>query len=221
MRTAVARGQIEQPLSVAILAGGMSRRMGTDKALISLYPGMPPFLAATRDRVRSISGDIFVVATNRPQYAHLGMSVVADAVEDSGALGGILTALRYARHDHCLVIPCDLPFLNVALLHWMANQPRDYDVLIPYLPGESRQGRGFIYQTLHAMYGKTCLPAIEAQLAAGRKQVIGFFNDVRVRPIDEAMVRTFDPDLRSFFNANTPEALAAARAMATDMDDHP
>jgi hypothetical protein len=35
------------------------------------------------------------------------------------------------------------------------------------------------------------------------------------------MVRTFDPDLRSFFNANTPEALAAARAMATDMDDHP
>jgi molybdopterin-guanine dinucleotide biosynthesis protein A len=103
----------------------------------------------------------------------------------------------------------------------MANQPRDYDVLIPYLPGESRQGRGFIYQTLHAIYGKGCLPAIERRLAAGRKQVIGFFDDVRVRPIDEATVRTFDPELRSFFNANTPEALAAARAMAAEMDRHP
>jgi molybdopterin-guanine dinucleotide biosynthesis protein A len=199
----------------------MSRRMGADKALISLRPGSPPFLAATRDRVRPISDDVFVIATNRPQYAQFGMPVIPDEVEDSGALGGILTALRHARHDHCLVIPCDLPFLNLALLTWMVSQSRDYDVLIPYLPGESRQGRGFVYQTLHAIYGKRCLPAIEHKLAAGRKQVIGFFDDVRVRPVDEPTVRTFDPELRSFFNANTPEALAAARAIAAETNEVP
>jgi molybdopterin-guanine dinucleotide biosynthesis protein A len=196
----------------------MSRRMGTDKALIALKPAGPPLLAMTRDRVRSIAGDVFVIATNRPHYAQVGLPVVPDEVDDSGALGGILTALRYAHQEHCLVIPCDLPFLNAALLTWMARQPRDYDVLIPQLPGESRQGRGYIYQTLHAIYGKGCLPAIEHQLASGRKQVIGFFDDVIVRPIPEAIVRTYDPELHSFFNANTPEALATARAIAAKED---
>ncbi|HET8524133.1 MAG TPA: molybdenum cofactor guanylyltransferase [Thermomicrobiales bacterium] len=211
------QGQRQQSLSVAILAGGMSRRMGTDKALLSLRPGDPPFLAATRDRVRAISDDVFVIATNRPQYAQFGMPLVQDAVPEGGALGGILTALRHARHDHCLVIPCDLPFLNLRLLTWMASQPRDYDVLIPYLPGESRQGHGYIYQTLHAIYGRACLPAIEEHLTTGRKQVIGFFDEVYVRRIDESTVRSFDPDLRSFFNANTPEALASARAIAAEI----
>jgi molybdopterin-guanine dinucleotide biosynthesis protein A len=67
-----------------------------------------------------------------------------------------------------------------------------------------------VYQTLHAIYSKRCLPYIEARIAEGRKQVVGFFHDVRVRTLDVAEVSRWDPDLRSFFNANTPEAMLVA-----------
>lgn len=201
------------PLSAAILAGGISRRMGTDKALLSVRPDDPPLLAQSRDRAQAVAADVFIVATGRPEYGRFGLRVIPDAFPDGGTLGGIATAIRHARHDYCLVLACDLPFLSVPLLHWMAAQPRDYDVLAPRTAGASRQGGGMIFHTLHAIYGKRCLPAIEARLAAGQRQIVGFFDEVRVRPIDDAELRAYSPDLRSLFNANSPEALAEARAM--------
>ena len=71
-----------------------------------------------------------------------------------------------------------------------------------------------MWQTLHAIYGKRCLPAIESRIRAGNRQVIGFFEDVRIREIDEPEIRIWDRNLRSFFNANTPEALAQASVIA-------
>jgi molybdopterin-guanine dinucleotide biosynthesis protein A len=137
--------------------------------------------------------------------------IVPDGYPGSAALGGIATALSCCASDFCLVVACDMPFLNLRLLQWMAAQPKNYDVLIPHLSGESRQGGDFIYQTLHAIYSKRCLPAIECQLNDGNRQVIGFFGKVNVQVIPEAQIRELDPELRSFFNANSPEAAAQAR----------
>jgi molybdopterin-guanine dinucleotide biosynthesis protein A len=96
----------------------------------------------------------------------------------------------------------------------MAREPRDYDALVPRLSGRSRQGEsGLVYQTLHAIYGKGALPAIDACLAEGKRQVVSFFPDVRVRALEQGVVERWDPELRSFFNANTPALLAVARAL--------
>ena len=93
----------------------------------------------------------------------------------------------------------------------MAREPRDYDVLVPLIPGESRQRNdGLVYQTLHAIYGRRCRAAIESQLVLGQRQVIGFFPQVRVRTVDQREIVEHDPTLRSFFNANNPEALDLA-----------
>ena len=202
---------VERGLSAAVLAGGMSRRMGTDKALLPLRPGDPPLVEVVVRRLQALTDDVFIVASDRPAYAAFGVPVVPDRYPAAGALGGIGTAIAAAREPACLVVACDMPFLNLALLRWMASQPREYDALVPRLPGESRQGGGLVYQTLHAIYGKGCLPAIERRLAAGERRVISFFPDVRVREIDLAGIRALDPSLRTFFNANTPEAAAEAR----------
>jgi molybdopterin-guanine dinucleotide biosynthesis protein A len=203
---------LSNSVSVAIIAGGQSRRMGTDKALLALQPGDPTFLELARDIARTVADDLFVVASDRPEYERFGMRLVADYYPEGGTLGAIATALSEANHGHCLVLACDLPFLNRKLIEWMARQPRGYDVLIPRTVGESRQGGGMIYHTLHAIYGRRCLAAIEEQLAMGSRQIIGFFDQVIVRSIHEEELRAFDPELRSLFNANTPEALAQARA---------
>ncbi len=209
------------PLSAAVLAGGQSRRMGEDKALLPLVPGRAPLLAIVLERLGGVADDLFVVATDRPGYAAFGAPLYADEYPEAGTLGGIATALRRARHDHCVVLACDMPFINPRFLAWMAAQPRSYDALVPRVPGESRQGTGTIWQTLHAIYGKGCVAAIERRLAVGERKVIGFFDEVRVTPIDVAQIARFDPDLRSFFNANTPEALAEARRMIGDEPEPP
>ena len=198
-------------LSAAVLAGGQSRRMGSDKALLPLEEGGPPMLAVVLNLVSVVADDVFIVANDREKYERCGVRVVPDLTPGIGTLGGIQAAIENAVHDHCLVVACDMPFLNVPLLQRMADEPRDYDVLVPLIPGDSRQrGDGLVFQTLHAIYGKQCLPSIEACIAEGKRQVVGFFDHVRVRTLDATEIARWDPSLQSFFNANSPEALTLA-----------
>lgn len=198
-------------VSAALLAGGQSRRMGQDKALLRVRPDDPPLAQIVIERLRAVADEVFVVASDRPAYARFGVPVVPDDHPGTGALGGIATAVRQAEHEACIVVACDLPFLSSELLAWMAGQRAGWDVVIPRLPGRSRQGGELVFHTLHAIYGRSCLPAIRRRMDDGRYQVIGFFDDVRVRPVTEAEVSAIDPELRSFFNVNTPEAAAVAR----------
>lgn len=198
-------------ISVAILAGGMSKRLGTDKALVRLAPDEPPLLGLVIDRVRPLSDDLFVVSSPRPAYEQFGIEVKPDLYPATGVLGGIGSALRHARHDACLVVSCDHPFLNRALIEAMVAAPGEWDLVVPVMPGESRQGGATVRQTLHAVYRKSCLPAIERKLAEGRLQIVGFFDDVRVAEFPLETTLAIDPLLRSFFSVNTPEALETAR----------
>lgn len=199
------------PLSAAALAGGQSRRMGTDKALLPLVAGGQPMLSVVLERLSMVADETIVVADERARYADLGVRVVPDLSRHVGTLGGIQAAIAWSAHEHCMVVACDMPFLSLPLLQRMAEEPRDYDVLVPLIPGESRQrDDGLVFQTLHAIYSKRCLPFIEKRIAEGRKQVVGFFDDVRVRTLDVAEISRWDPELRSFFNANTPEAMLVA-----------
>lgn len=185
--------------------------MGTDKALVPLAAGGPPMLGVVLERLSAVADDMIVVADDQVRYAPFGVRVVPDLSRQVGALGGIQAAISWSAHEHCLVVACDMPFLSLPLLRRMADEPRDYDVLVPLIPGESRQrDDGLVFQTLHAIYSKRCLPFIAKRIGEGKKQVVSFFDDVRVRTIDVAEIRRWDPDLWSFFNANTPEAMLIA-----------
>jgi molybdenum cofactor guanylyltransferase len=199
------------PLSAAALAGGQSRRMGSDKALLPLIAGGQPMLGLVLEQLAYVADDMLIVANEQERYASFGARVVSDLRPQVGALGGIHAAITSSAHEHCLVVACDMPFLSLPLLRRMAREPRNYDVLVPVIPGSSRQrGDGLVFQTLHAIYSKRCLPFIETRIAEGKKQVVGFFEDVRVRTLDLTEIVRWDPELRSFFNANTPDALLAA-----------
>lgn len=210
-----ATGMKLPPLSAAILAGGQSRRMGTDKALLRLTPDSPTLVELVLAAVRTVADEVFLVA-NDDRLAHLGLRTVPDAFPGAGSLGGIYSAVAGSRTTHCLIVACDMPFLSVPLLRALAAVPRDYDVLAPYLNvGANRQGGDAgVYETLHAIYSRTTLPAMHEQLVIGQYRIVGFFPQVRVQRFPEAAVRAHDPNLRSFFNVNTPERLVEARQLA-------
>ncbi len=209
-------GSDRVPLSAAVLAGGKSERMGHDKAFLRLEPDGPMLLEIVLGRLRDVADDVLIVANDTQRHEGFGARVVPDVIAGFGTLSGIHAALTAAKHEHCLIVACDMPLLNPAILAYMAAQPRDFDVLIPQTPGISRQGHsGQIYQTLHAIYARRCAEPIAAQLATGNRQVVGFFPQVDVRVLDRLTLLALDPQERTFMNTNTPDGLDAAREMAT------
>lgn len=186
-------------VTAAVMAGGRSRRMGRDKAWIDV--GGSPLIQRVIDVLAAVADEVIVVA-NEPRYATLGRRVVPDRFPDGGALGGIATGVGAATHDTVLVAACDMPFLDAAVWRSLLAAQAGADVVVPMIGDE--------HQTLHALYTRACLPAMERALAAGRMRVISFFDEVRVRRLPEELLRAVDPTLRSFTNVNTPEELAAA-----------
>ena len=208
-------GNDRQPLSAAVLAGGKSERMGQDKAFLRLEPDGPMLLEIVLERLRGVAEDILIVANDTQRHEGFGARVVPDVIPGFGTLSGIHAALTAAAHEHCLIVACDMPLLGPAVLAFLASQPRDYDVLIPQTPGVSRQGNsGQIYQTLHAIYARRCAEPISAQLAAGNRQVVGFFPQVNVQILDRQALLALDPQELTFMNTNTPDALDVARELA-------
>jgi len=191
-------------LTGIVLAGGASRRIGRDKAFLEL--GGQPLIAHVIERMARVCAEVLVVASDVRPYANLGVPVVEDRFRGVGVLGGLHAGLEAATHELILAVGCDMPFLNPDLLLAFARWAEGFDVaVLRYRDGEQ-------VEPLHAAYRRTCLPAIEAVIRAGKRRVISFFPRVRVRYVTSAEVAPFDPDLRSFCNVNTPEEWEAVQA---------
>jgi molybdenum cofactor guanylyltransferase len=204
----VEREKAERPggeVSGIILAGGKSRRLGVDKAMLRLDGG-PTLIAETVARLLPLVDEIVIVADDGERFGRLPARIVPDLYPGAGSLGGIYTGLTAATHEHSLVVACDMPFLSGELMRHLLAEPRNYDVLLPRLES------GFT-EPLHAVYSRACLDPIRTRLEARRYRIIGFLDEVRVRYVDELQLRQLDPDLLSFVNINTPEELTDAVAM--------
>jgi len=192
-----------------IQAGGESRRMGQDKALLPFLG--QPLVQRVLDRIMPLADEI-LVTTNRPEsYRFLGVPLLVDYLPGRGALGGLYTALRAASHPQVAVIACDMPFINPALLRAELDllDANGSDLVIPQLEGG--------LEPFHAAYRKeSCLPEIEWALAADKWRVDSWFSRVRVYRMPQEEIRNVDPDLRSFWNVNTPEELEQAIRAASD-----
>lgn len=200
-----------QKFSVVLQAGGMSTRMGRDKALA-------PFMGKTMieyilDQIRDWEREVIVI-TNRPDdYRFLGLPLFSDVIPKWGALGGLYSAIYHAPHEVCLVLACDMPFLNRPMLDYLIGLSPGYDAVIP-CPDPTGDGMPAFAEPFRAVYRKTCLTAIKKAITAGQRRVIGFFDQVNIRFVSRTEIETFDPHCRTFFNVNTPEDLQRAEQMA-------
>lgn len=190
-----------------ILAGGLSRRLGRDKA-VEPIDGQP-LVGRVMDALSGIADEL-VVVVNTPQRGRelplRDSAVVAvDIYPNAGSLGGIFTGLSSASNQWGIVVACDMPFLNLDLLSYLLSFRESHDAVVPVLDGRS--------EPTHAAYSKVCLSAIEARLEADDLKIARFFDDVRVKYVSQRRVEEIDPRRRSFFNVNTEEDLARARLL--------
>lgn len=183
--------------SGAVLVGGQSRRMGIDKPLLS-FRGRR-MIEWVMEALSQVVDEVLLVGRGAGRLAWLGLSTVEDLVPGGGPLAGIFTALTVARSPHCLVVACDMPFLDPALLAYLLEQAPGWDAVVPAVDGH--------LEPLHAVYARSCLPVIGRMLAAGELCPLDLYPRVRVRYVGEGEIAAFAGGRRSFINFNTPEDL--------------
>ncbi|WP_432821499.1 formate dehydrogenase accessory sulfurtransferase FdhD [Trichloromonas sp.] len=184
-----------------ILAGGESRRMGSDKSLLPLAGGR--FIEHVYRQMAELFDEVVLVTNSPSLYADLPCRKVPDIYYRQGALAGIHSGLCHARSERSFVVACDMPFLSAPVIRQLCARGDQGDVVIP------RSGHGL--EPLHALYSKLCLPAIEQVLDAGRRKIIQFFHEVQVVEVPAAELLQVDPEGMSFRNINTPQEYFALR----------
>lgn len=191
-----------------LLAGGHSRRMGRDKALLPL-PGVEcqTFIEQLSAVLTASCSEVVLVARDAEQaadYAFTGLRTVTDKLPDIGPLMGLYSGLKAITASHALVAAVDMPFVQPAIVKLLLAQPLDDALLVPLVNG--------FPQVLLAVYPRSILPLIGERLRAGRRDPRSLLEVAKVRTLDETMLRTADPQLRSFVNINTPDEYAANAA---------
>jgi len=203
---------VRSRISAAILAGGRARRLGgVDKAALLL--GGSRIIDRQLAILTGVADEVMIVANDASRYAAFQLPVVPDLIPEAGALGGVYTALATARHEHVLLLACDLPFVTRALLDRLVAEAGEDDAVVP------RSSRGL--EPLCAIYRTRCAPALREHIERGERQVSGWVGGLRVRELDPVALETYDPLGRLFANVNTPHDYARARAWVEENQKPP
>jgi molybdenum cofactor guanylyltransferase len=193
-----------------ILAGGHSKRMGQDKALLPC-PGNEQisFVEQLATLLLSACSEAILVARDASQatvyarYVPSPARIVTDKIPDTGPLMGLYSGLCAIQSSHALVTAVDTPFLQASVISYLLSKALDEQLLIPIVND--------LPQVLLAVYPQTILTIIEEQLHAGRRDPRALLQVAKVHFINEEQLRPVDPQLRSFVNINTPEEFASSK----------
>jgi len=187
-------------LTGAILAGGYSRRLGRDKALLPLLG--KPLARWVAEALAPAAPQCWLI-TNHPQtHLALGLPLVTDLCPFQGPAGGLLTALFYSRTPWVLAAAVDNPFLAPELVAELAARA---GTSRPAVVCQSPSG----LEPFPGLYHVRLLPQLTSFLQSDRRTT-RFLSVCRPEVIPPEAVAGLDPDGRSFFNLNSPEDLGRA-----------
>lgn len=186
-------------MSGIVLAGGAASRIGRDKALLRV--GGQTLIERTCAEMSKVFSEIIVISNSPDTLAWLEVAaVVPDIIKGIGPIGGIQTGLHEMANDHGFFAACDMPFLSAEVIRDEIEffQARVCDAVVPRWDDR--------IEPLHAVYGKSCLPAIQSCIDARKRKIIAFYDDVRLQYWD---LRSADKWRRYFHNVNTEADLRA------------
>ena len=193
-------------VTAVVLAGGASTRMGQDKA--SLRLGNKTMLERIVGELQSIFENIIVVTNTPDKYEMLhNVKFVRDCLnmEERNSLVGLYSGLKQSETPNIFVLGCDMPFVNQHLIEYMVNSLKDEDIVIPFTNG--------YYEPLHAIYSRSCIPALEKLLQEKQYKITEMFTAVIVKKIIDEDIQKFDPSMACFKNINTYDEYLSLKDM--------
>ncbi len=123
------------PVVGVLLAGGLSRRMGTRDKMLRRLDGRT-ILSRVIERIRPQVAPLILNANGDPgRFAEFGLPVVADSVQGhAGPLAGVLAGMDWAAanapaSEWVVTVPTDAPFLPGDLVERMMSAAVDADMV--------------------------------------------------------------------------------------------
>ncbi|MEM2947233.1 MAG: molybdenum cofactor guanylyltransferase [Candidatus Bathyarchaeia archaeon] len=198
--------------SAIVLAGGASKRFGYDKGL-ALLAGKP-LIMHVLDALTNLVEEKIVVVSSRGQAEKIvkvlksGVKIAIDQSHLQSPLVGALTGFKETSGEYALLLPCDTPLISREILALILELCKDKSAVIPRWPN------GYI-EPLHAAYCvKPALEASEVALKEGKLDMRSMVERLRnIRYVSTLVFQQFDPQLKMFFNVNTPLDLKRAESM--------
>ena len=188
-------------MTAVILAGGKSRRMGSNKAFLKLKG--KTFIERQIELLREMFDEIFISANTPSEYKYLNLPVFKDIYPEKGPLGGIYTSLVNSSSFYTFMLACDMPFVESGLIKHLKGFTKEYDVVVP------KSERGL--EPLHAFYSKNCIDPIKRELDADNLRIISFFPHVKVKIVELESLTSPDSFKNSIKNLNTRNEYEVAK----------
>lgn len=181
-----------------ILAGGDAQRMGRDK--VSLILDGKTLLQTISATMQQVFPQV-IVSVRQPRTG-IDLPQVCDGQTDGGPLAGLSAGLSHIATPWAFAVACDMPFVVPGLVELLAGYRSRHQAVVPVVQGHP--------QPLAAFYATGCLAQLQASLAARQNSLRGVLQQLDVRYVDEAEMLQADPQLRSFFDLDTPQDVAVA-----------
>lgn len=175
-------------MTLAILAGGKSRRMGKNKALLKYKD--KSLIENIIDKGNKFQ-EILIISNNIEEYKKLNVKVIEDIYKGKGPMGGIYTALVNSKFNEVLCVACDMPLLSEETLIKLSKEKGENEGVIPKINGR--------LQPLCGIYTKTLIDKIEDDLKNDRTKLIETIKDFDFKIVNEDILNKKD-----FININTP-----------------
>lgn len=198
------------PLTIAIQAGGESKRMGQSKALTPFLGR--PLIEHMLEVVAPFADELIVTTNEEPELHYLleqhpKLRLIGDVMKERGALPGLLTAIEASTNDAVGVVACDMIAFSPQILarEALAMQANGSDAVVPFNNGN--------YEPFAAVYRKsTCQPILERIASRGSKRMRDLIDSINCTRFNAELMRkpgSIDP----FANVNTPQELAQAEVL--------
>ena len=195
-----------EELTAAILAGGKSSRLGSDKALAEV--GSRPMLNRAIAAVEPLAKEILVVGRMELNFPAGNAQCIPDIQPGLGPVGGLASALAVASHDRVLCIGCDMPFLNTGLLRLLVHSSPHADVTILRVGGK--------VEPLCAIYHRRIQPIVLRLIREGQLRMREMFGILKTAYCDVGSECE-----NMLFNVNTPDDLDLAKRLAQMKNEQP
>lgn len=184
-----------------VLAGGLSSRLGHDKATLHLYDETSTLLDKTAHLLKELLGSVMIVGRSHPDYIS-----IPDIVTGYGPVGGVTSALRHAGGDAILVLSCDLPFMEKNTLKTLLSI-REKRSPNTWCTAFQQKETGHI-EALVSIYEPKALPCLEACLKEKKLKLS------KVIPQNHQLLIPYSAEESlPFFNINYPADLEIVRRM--------
>lgn len=185
----------KQKITGIILAGGKSRRMGTEKGLIE-FRGKS-LICYALEALQPLCSEILISA-NSSFYNFLGYPVIPDEFPESGPMGGIYSCLKKSKNEFNFVLSCDMPLVDSAVVWAIKEHATNCDIAVPWHEDDYSE-------PLCAVYKKSSLPGFEKFLLAGDYKILNFINASNSKKLKTVKGTILDPKL--FYNVNSKKHL--------------